>query len=292
MPKASFLFLILFTQQTFACLINAPRRVVVTRKTTSSHIRDLLTFSDCSEKKQSQFISLIRDYRGELTNRQIQAEKNLADASLKHSLTIEALEHFLQRKINKPKHLVIKNAELTTSRRPIVITTEFDEIHLECQDCHVMGNKTSRVTVIDQKNNSQQLWVKFQLATQIKALAAKDTIRITNRSLSKSMFTWKMITTTEPEAYFQNIDDIRFYKINHTIKRNSILRSRQLTPVNLVSFGSPVKTRLMSGHLHLTGRAIANKSGKIGDLVSLKNIRTKKIIIGKVIDKNLVEIEL
>jgi flagella basal body P-ring formation protein FlgA len=71
----------------------------------------------------------------------------------------------------------------------------------------------------------------------------------------------------------------------------SIITSMDIQPVNLVSYGTPVKLILKNSNINLSKSAMPARSAQFGDTIEIQTANNKKIL-GRVIDYNKVVIEL
>ena len=238
------------------------------------------------------FLSLIQDYSGTLDNRQLKTEMKEYEISLHQPIKIKKINNYLKKSLNLQKDLYILNTRLLSNKSSHFALDELDEVKVSCKECHTMGEKTALITIYDKKNNKHRHWIKFEVTAKVKTLSPLKAISVTNTPLQAKYFEWKNIYSQTPEKYFTDLKRIRFHKVNHIIKQNSPLLKRSLNSINLVRVGRIANIQMTNGFLKLKGQALPMRSGKIGEIISLKNTRTKKIIVGKIIDNNLVEVEI
>jgi flagella basal body P-ring formation protein FlgA len=288
------IFLILCTSYTRAnhCTIKGPQELILSKQTNQHQLEENFVFNHCNQDTKSRLTRLIKDFRGSFTQRLARIELKNKNLIMSQSIKVQGLNEYLKDNLKLSKHLVIQNAKFVTTQKNHLALNEFDDLFIECEQCETMGKKTAKINARDRKGLKKQLWLKFNIATTIKVLRSIHTVKVTNKPLSIRHFEWKSIHTMKPEDYFTDLRNIRFYYANQVIKKGINLKQRSLSRAKLVYYGRPVVVQMAKGSLKLKGKAIPTSSGHLGDIISLKNSRTKKIIIGKIIDQNLVEVEL
>lgn len=252
----------------------------------------MIRFEHCKEAEIERTLSFIKDYRGLLTNKQINLEGGLEKIYLTDTFKITHLNDFLKKHLKTDSSFTVEKSKFVMDRKNTFSLGRFNDVFVQCDQCSTMGKKTAKVTAINTKGEKNSYWVKFHITSRIKTLVPLSTINVNNQTLSARQFQWRFISTTNPEKYYTDLKAIKFHKANQVLKRNAPLLKRSLSPARLVKVGQPAIVRMNSGTLRLKSKALPTTSGKLGDTISLRNTRTKRTLIGKVIGKNLVEVEL
>lgn len=166
-------------------------------------------------------------------------------------------------------------------------------LSLSCELCHTTGEKNISLEVRNPVEGfSKTFWAQGTVYISTIALVPVRAISTSEPQLSPSLFRKQQINVTRPEQFFTNSDQLVFYKLNKPLPEGNGLKFTDLTPINLVSAGIPTKVILKSGGLILNGTGIPSQSGKFGEIIKLRNPKTKRMIIGKVVDFNKVLVDL
>ncbi|MFG1500289.1 flagellar basal body P-ring formation chaperone FlgA [Halobacteriovorax sp. XZX-3] len=175
------------------------------------------------------------------------------------------------------------------SRSPIktLQTDNLTTIELMCNECNKLGHNKLKVSV-----DGVAKWFEIIVQKPIKAIVAKNEIGLNFKSINTNNVEEKTIYTTDEKAVFKNLEEIAFYKSNKIISPGETINKRDLSPINLVSFGVPVKVILNTNGIKLTGQALPMSTGKLQDFIKVKNIKTNKVFTAKVIGLNEVKVDL
>lgn len=287
------LFLFLAIRSLHAdCVISPPSNLALSTKSTIEQLKKTLSHSGCDNIELRKFLSLIKDYRGLLTSRQVAREGFHKSVSLKNSFHILSLNDFIKKYIDTHKKFSIDKSTFTGTQKSLVSYDNFDDIRIQCKQCHTLGEKTARLVLIDKKGITHTHWLKFNIVSNIEAIVPTETISVNHKSLNDRLFKKKTISTMSPEVFHTDFKSLKYKMANSVLKMGSPILKRSLSAARLINVGQTVTVQLRQGNLNLKAKAIPVTSGSYGDSVTMKNQRTKKMITGKVIGKNLVEVEL
>jgi len=297
MTKFLIFLTILFSISTWSkpCKIEVHPKNYIISDNIAQLSKAIIKKSTCSHAINSEFIRFIITTKGSVSSSQIsRIFRTLSEKSVQISpkrITIHKLENYLTERISFSKNWYIR--ELKSSTRKSVISLKSDEnLTIECPNCNYPGSKSIRLVVqnpVHNKSSYHMLNAKLQIKTM--ALVLRGIIQVDNQPLSKLMFKKKQVFVDNPANIFTNLNALHFYKVNKPINGTALLLS-DLTSVSLVKAGTPTKIYLKTGSISLSSMATPMRSGKFGDIIQLRSISNKKIIVGKVIDYNKVAIEL
>lgn len=164
---------------------------------------------------------------------------------------------------------------------------KFTSLEITCNECTKLGRKKIKLTY-----NDSIKWYDIEVKKPVNAVVAANEINLSYKSINKNNVQTKTIYTTDEKSVFKNIDEIAFYKSNKVISPGEVIKKRDLSPINLVSFGVPVKVILNNNGIKLTGTATPLSIGKLEDFIKVKNTKTNKVYTAKVIGLNEVKVEL
>lgn len=175
------------------------------------------------------------------------------------------------------------------SRTPIksITTDNLTTLELMCNDCNKLGHNKLKISL-----DGTTKWFDIVVQKPVKAVVAKNEIGLSFKSINTNNVEEKTIYTTDEKAVFKNLDEIAFYKSNKVISPGETINKRDISPINLVTFGVPVKVILNSNGIKLTGQALPMSTGKLQDFIKVKNVKTNKVFTAKVIGLNEVKVDL
>jgi len=143
------------------------------------------------------------------------------------------------------------------------------------------------------KSKNSTYWANISVAKKIEVYFAKNNIKAYSQKLHENQFTKKIIYTKESLSnHLTDLKKIHFYKANKNIKKGENLRKNMLSPLKLVKYGKVINLKFNNNILNIKTKAKATQSGSLGDIITLKNIKTNKTITGRITNFNEVEIDI
>lgn len=285
------IFLLLLALPSIACEVSGPKLLIVD-KDKGAFPFHAFNYKKCSEKAVKALENFLSDFEGHLNQRTLQAETRVSFTKVSNT-EVASLNTLLNERVTKDKSWRFVKSELTGTNTNYIAINESESMTVRCSNCSNTGLKNIKIEVRDPINSRFKAhWMTTQLAARTTALFPKDSLPVNNRALLPSQFEARTVYEVRPEQFFTDKSKLVFYKTNKPKSKGEAIRFQDLTPVNLVNMGQPVKVILKNNNLTLETSAIPSQSGKLGQRIRLKNPRTKKVIIGKVIHFNKVEVEL
>ena len=95
-----------------------------------------------------------------------------------------------------------------------------------------------------------------------------------NTKLSPKDFERKVIYTDKSQNYVKDIKKIVFNRLTRPLKNGEFLTHSHLSPLSLVKAGNVAKVILKGNQLKLESKAMPMRSGRVGDLIQLRNIKS------------------
>lgn len=291
------LFLFASTSYAKECsIVSFDKIYYVGTKGAKSH-SSLIKESDCPSKIKTAFITKIYQSSGLLTSKVLNYDESFKKAGFKVNLTpsrirVSNLKDSLKQNFNLGNLWSFSKLKFLNKSTSLALSKE-DSLSFSCEFCHTTGEKNISLTVFNPiKNYSKTHWASATVLVSTKVLIPSRPISPSEPQLTPSDFKLKSLSVTRPEKYFTNLEQLVFYKVNKPIASNEGLLFTDLVPVNLVSAGTPTKIILRSKTLQVQGTAIPSQSGKLGEVIKLRNPNTNRMITGKVIDFNKVMVDL
>jgi flagella basal body P-ring formation protein FlgA len=170
--------------------------------------------------------------------------------------------------------------------------SEEESLKASCESCTSYGEKNIKIDIYNPiSNNLKSNWIVTKIFAKIKVFKAKRSLSFQTSKLSPEDFYEDETFTMMPESILGTLEHIEFFKPNKTIIQGATILSMDLQPINIVTFGIPVKAILKNSSINLSKMASPTRSAQFGEMVEIK-INNNKSITGKVIDYNQVVIEL
>ncbi|MBK23922.1 MAG: flagella basal body P-ring formation protein FlgA [Halobacteriovorax sp.] len=294
---ASILFSFSSFGNTKSCKIDSFEKIYYLPNPNGFNSKEIIKRSDCPLDVKRKFNRQIYKSSGSLTSNIINSISEIKNSGYTVELTpnriqVINLKNEFQKQFNLRKDWTFGKLKMLNKKSAIGLDLE-SSLSLSCELCHTTGEKNIALEVRNPiKGFSKTHWVQGTVFISTKALIPVRSLSASEPQLSPSLFKKELINVTRPEQYFTNIEQLVFYKLNKSLPEGTGLKFTDLTPINLVSAGIPTKVVLKSGGLVLNGTGIPSQSGKFGEIIKLRNPKTKRMIIGKVVDFNKVLVDL
>ena len=287
------IFIGVFQSYAFSCEIKAPKSLIVTENVESYELKSAFQYKSCTDEQIKAFNILLTDYSGDLNQRVLHAELNDKRIKLLNSFKVTTLSTAINSRIHLPKKWKIVELKLIGQGSGYFALQNEEHLQISCNNCNNTGAKNIRLNIVNPVSNTKAShWLTGDVAIAVEALVSKDNISITNEPLTKRNFELKTVYSSRPENFFTFADKLPYYRANRPLRSGHVVKFNDISPLNLVNMGTPVQIKLNSNGLKLQAVGIPTRSGKLGEIIQLKNPKTNKIIIGKITNFNEVEVEL
>jgi len=154
----------------------------------------------------------------------------------------------------------------------------------------LIGNSTIGVRCNGKK--PWKLFVSVNISLFSDVVVAAENITRGDQILRHQVKTEKQEISSLSRGYFETIDKVVGKIAKFPIYKNNTIFPSSVTNEKLVKRGSKVIILARYGQItvRMHGKAIAD--GALGETIKIKNIRSQKIIYGRVIDNNYVEVTM
>ena len=170
--------------------------------------------------------------------------------------------------------------------------TNKHQVKIVCDNCRQSVGEKNIKLIRTQNNKDESIWLKTSLAFEVEAFFPKKVMHPTSEVLSKAAFIKRSTASTQPQNLITDIKQIKFLQLRRMLDPNKPINKTDFIKHNLIVAGRHANVVFKSDGINLSMKAIPLGYGKFGDTVRLRNTKSKKIIIGKVIDFNTVLVEL
>lgn len=274
---------LLFTSIAIGCNLKTDAFILKLSKKIDNSI---ILNSNCSKEVQSKFIKAINDIDGKVHSRSLSSMINVPSLELTPKV-IEAvsLQSFVANHFNK-EEFKISQINSITSKKHLSLKSS-SKLKINCNDCLTSGHKNFKIST-DQEN----IWLSAKFLKAKEVIVLKRDFRKMGGSLSlEDIEIQKVFVNTNQNLFFDH-KNIKHYKINKFIPKGHILKSYDLTAINLITLGRTVDLIVKSENISLKTKATARQSASFGKDIELINLKTKKKVLAKVTGKNEATISL
>ena len=281
-----------FSLSTLGCHILTANKIYVASNFKPSDISSALKSRDCSPGILNDFGRLVKSTKGTLSTRFFQEEFGHQVAMSPNRVRVIHLEDDITQKAIGRENWFAKEVKLLNNKS--ILTASMDEnVNVSCDNCSQTGLTNIKIQISDvMSGKTKTLWASSTIKIKTRALVTKRNLNVSNSPLTPGDFQEKSVFSEKPENYFTNSPQLVFYKINKPLREGDPIKFLDLTPINLVRVGQKVRVKLNNRGLILNGFGISTASGKLGQMIQLRNPKTNKVFAGKIINFNEVEVDL
>ena len=284
-----FLYLFFFTSLVFAntCKVKLPNSLIYSSADSLKAFLQKSSQKFCNTDNIDSLTSLLMEFQGTIpfqvinnraTNIQVHSQRSNDIA-----IQIHQLGQFLTDQLELDKNLRVARPEFSTKS----FLSGSNYSIKTCQGCKEPGDFQALLTSSD----GDKEWIKFSIEQKITALKVTQSIP-TQSSISSQFLEAVEIFTKEPSKYISSMKNISFFHTVRNLGTGTILENSFVHPKKLVRFNQPTQVHLEGSGITLRTTAIARGSGGYGDIIELENTQSKKRFMGKIIDQNIVRVEL
>ena len=278
------------------CFIESYSKIYYQKGGHNKDWKKIIKKSTCPEKIVIQFLNLIKKSQGVFSTNHLQKLylteiKNKEITIFPKKIHIKELNRLLSDLINSNGEIIPRKS-FFLGKRNFLLLNKHQKIKLLCDNCKVLGKKNITLQIYS-KNRKKNIWIETTFKTKKKALISKlDLAYSFENEISLNDFKEGIIETEQPEKIFLEKEMLHFFKLTRSLKKNEPLKSQDLLPRQLVKAFTPVKIILKNNGIQLSSMAIAKKNGRWGEYITLENKKSRRLLIGKVIDFNKVLVEI
>ncbi len=119
---------------------------------------------------------------------------------------------------------------------------------------------------------------------------AKRQIERRQRLTKEDIFLGKRETTKIHDLFFSSTDDLRGRVAVRTILPNTIITESIVETPPTIQKGNVVKLFIEANNFSIVTKGLAQETGHTGEVIKVKNLSSKKVIYGKIVDPERVQI--
>jgi len=273
------------------CHIKSSSRIILvdTKKLAFS---DIAKAENCSTDTQIRFLEMISSASGTLRADMIKGNFPEKVKITPRTIRINTLSSLLGTHFNTFDKWAWTDVKFVSGKSALKLKRN-EKVDFNCDFCKNLGDKSINMVVVDPiASTNKTEWFNASLKVEATALVANTDIQVNMDGLAPSSFIEKKVLTSKPENFFTNANKLVFYKLTRPLQKGEVLMFNHITPANLVRQGRAATIVLSNSTMSLSGKAMPLSNGKIGEQIQLRNLKSKKVMLGKVVDFNKVVIEL
>jgi len=119
---------------------------------------------------------------------------------------------------------------------------------------------------------------------------AKHTIKKGTLIKAGDLYTELTNITRYPPDLMGDVTSVAGQLAKKRIRKNSVLRSTMIGSSPAIKKGEMVKLLVQSGGLTVSTFGVATDNARVGDQLRVKNLKSKKIVTGQVLDSKIVRV--
>jgi flagella basal body P-ring formation protein FlgA len=119
---------------------------------------------------------------------------------------------------------------------------------------------------------------------------AKRRIGRHQRLTREDIFLGKREVTKTRGSIFFSVDDLIGKAAGRTILPNTIITENVVETPTTIQKGNVVKLFIEANNFSIVTKGLAQEAGRTGDVIKVKNLNSKKVLYGKIIDPEKVQI--
>ncbi len=283
-----------FAKASVGCKIETYGKIVRSGQFDFAKSRLAIKSSNCPDKILHSLRQVLVKKKGPLKSAWFKENYHAQADIVPGHVELVDLDVFLKDRLFPGKKWFFKEVKILGNSQGYFPLDKDESLHVaECSHCHRPGSKTIKVKIANElKGSVRQEWIKGRILVETEALVSKKNLMPHSSPLENGQFETKTVFSEWPEQFFTHRENLKFHKLNKPKRVGDILKSGDLTPIRLVFPGRLAKITLSSGGIKLLSKAMPMQTGRWGENIRLRNMRTKKIIMGRVVDFDKVVVEL
>jgi flagella basal body P-ring formation protein FlgA len=281
MKKIIFLLVMNLLKQSYACeIVSAPYFLKF-----KNELEGVIQKSTCSEEINKRFLALLSSSEGAIKTDFLKADLQDVEKVTPSLITIKNITSLIKERCELDSSFVLK---LDESNIDSIIVLQENDIKINLNDCQSLGKKMFQVLA-----PTKTAWVTLNFQKQITTYKFKSHLMAgQGTKIDEDMVIETKITTDSPDKYLNDLSTLKFSKLTRSLQSNEAIKKNDLVSYNLIELQFPTQVILEKNGISIESYAQPMSSGKIGDVIRLRNLKTKKELAGKVIGPNKVEIVL
>jgi flagella basal body P-ring formation protein FlgA len=153
-----------------------------------------------------------------------------------------------------------------------------------------MGRVSIKINVLSESGHEATVLVSAWIDVYDEAVCLRRFIQKGDAITSSDIELKTVNLSRIPDDYIRLAENAIGMSSDRQLQKGSILRKKVLTKPYMIEKGDVVLVELSSGNLKVEASGVARNSGFTGDQIEVKNSDTGKIMVGRIRDRNTIEI--
>lgn len=284
-------FLILFLAgRSYGCEIKLPRVIVKDKNLTPAQI----SFKhNCPTEYVEKVKNFVCQNTGDFSAQQISRYLNISESTFsmqQNRISVINLNEYLNQNYILGNNKTFFGTKFVNNKNYLSLSSK-EDFKVVCDHCEkALGEKN--IKLISQNSTNEQVWLKSTIAFEVEAFFPTKIMHPTSEVLAKNLFIKKSTHTISPQSLITDINKVKFLQLRRVLDPSNPISKNDFIKQNLIVAGRHANVVLKASGISLSLKALPLSYGKYGDTVRLRNPKSNKIIIGKIIDYNTVLVEL
>lgn len=275
----------------FSCEINTYANIVFLRNT-NLKTNQAYKKSNCSEKINKLFLEYLKESQGTIETKNLVRYLKNPDMKITPArIAVRSLRNILINELNFDNNYKWETLNEVNNQLIIAYDHE-DDIRFLCRRCNHLGKNNLKVLINRYNGKKNVFWVKGNILSQVKTFVATRDLPALKSINPSSDFREEVIYSKKPSDFLIDKDILKYSKLSRSINKGLPLQRNQIIPIKLVKAGAVVNVNLKSDQIQLSSKAAAINSGKLNDIIRVRNFKTGRVIQGRIVDYNKIEVEL
>jgi flagella basal body P-ring formation protein FlgA len=280
-------FLLIFSLNAFTCEIFTKATLI----RISNFDKNVIQTKDCPKALDKKILNFFNSSSGVLSSAQLSLLLDKKINLTPNMVRIYRINDLLKTRLKLSFNYNFKDIKNINANQGY-ISSELENIDIQCSsNCKNVANHNIKI-IITSNNQKEIHWISSKVIKKSKVYILNRDVDIHNIALNSNILKKELRDIDKNFAYFDDIQNIHFYKPNKKIAKNSPLLKSDLTPIKLIKSGHKIKVILKSNLITVKSSAIAKQNGNYHDYVDVYNPSTNKSYTGKVVDFNTITVDL
>lgn len=278
------------------CEIKTYPQIIMTQRRSLSQLqKEIIKESNCDQTTVENFVATIADLEGDIRSEQINdlMSNKTVDVFLEPTrISVIRINKIIKDKLNLQSNLELDQIQFVGTESAIGLN-DIDKVKVECPNCELLGEQNLKIQITNSiLGDSKNFWARSTVLKKTRIWKAREDINtLTSQNLQSQLIS-EEIALAKPENYLTDAQDLKFFKLNRSLRKGDLVKQSDISPIALIKSGNRVKIKVIDRNINLVSVGVANKSGNFGDSIELTNMNSKKKIVGRVVDYNTVVIDL
>ncbi|HXH73719.1 MAG TPA: flagella basal body P-ring formation protein FlgA [Bacteriovoracaceae bacterium] len=292
MLKKAIAFSFLVSSTVFACEVTLPYHLIVLGPDSQSSI---VKTEGCPAKVETDLREILMSVEGKISAIQIQdmllQKSNEGVTVTPPSIHVKQLSSLIRDQLQLPAGIHVKSTS-GFNYNNIILLSPGDMVEVECASCLFGTAQPLKLSIKGFDGVNRTVMATADFKKMVRAyrftISVNSFAEIKPRDILREVY----VESIPHTDLVTDLEKVKFYKTNKSIKAGELLRLADLNAINLVRAGLKTEVILENTMVRIKTQGISRSNGSLGELVEVFHQEKNKKYLGKVIDLNKVLVEL